>query len=280
MNLVEQQRKSCPAPLGDIEPHANLLVVPGSDQLLYKLVTIENLLRSISGEYLYFNRVDSYSDFPGADHNDGKQPPADRQINKDIKFEKAQHFSAADYYDQCRARTYACCFGLENTDYLWSNYANDSVRGKACIVFNFEKLRARLNQNLSSEHVKLNFNGIDCRQIFSLNYGVVEYVDWDRHQLNTEVLPNPIMYTYLKGMSFKDENELRISLSAPGLCSFELGDGRMLEFPSGLSMHFDFRAALCDGTIQEILFAQDSDLVYLREELLNSRIVLKPDSDL
>ena len=37
-------------------------------QLLYKIMTIENLLRSIAGSYLHFNRVDAYNDL---DPNDG-----------------------------------------------------------------------------------------------------------------------------------------------------------------------------------------------------------------
>jgi hypothetical protein len=36
-----------PAPLGSIQPHALLLKGPPDDQLLYKIVTVENLLRSM-----------------------------------------------------------------------------------------------------------------------------------------------------------------------------------------------------------------------------------------
>lgn len=61
--------------LGDIEPHAGLLVLPPDGQLLYKLMTIENLLRSVDGAYLHFTRVDQYSDSPIADPHDGQQLP-------------------------------------------------------------------------------------------------------------------------------------------------------------------------------------------------------------
>jgi len=71
--MKENARPYLPAPLGSIEPHAHLLKVPPDDQLLYKIISIENLLRSIKGKYLHFNRVDSYTDFPGADRYDGKQ---------------------------------------------------------------------------------------------------------------------------------------------------------------------------------------------------------------
>jgi hypothetical protein len=41
--------------------------MPPDGKLLYKMMTIENLLRSIIGAYLHFNRVDRYKDFPDAD---------------------------------------------------------------------------------------------------------------------------------------------------------------------------------------------------------------------
>ena len=67
-----------PAPLGHIEPHAPLLRLPPEGQLLYKVMTAENLLRSIKGGYLHFNRVDSYTDLSNGDPHDGEQPPGDR----------------------------------------------------------------------------------------------------------------------------------------------------------------------------------------------------------
>ena len=72
-------REHIPAPLGGVEPHAPLLTIPPDGQLLYKIMSVENLLRSIVGNYLHFNRVDSYSDFPGADPHDGRQLPEDQQ---------------------------------------------------------------------------------------------------------------------------------------------------------------------------------------------------------
>ena len=72
-------REHIPVPLGGVEPHAPLLTIPPDGQLLYKIMSVENLLRSIVGNYLHFNRVDSYSDFPGADPHDGRQLPEDQQ---------------------------------------------------------------------------------------------------------------------------------------------------------------------------------------------------------
>jgi hypothetical protein len=60
-----------------------------------------------------------------------------------MSFEKAPEFTAERYYDTARARTYACCFSMEHSAYLWENYAPD--RDAVCLVFDFEKLRRRLN---------------------------------------------------------------------------------------------------------------------------------------
>ena len=264
-----------PAPLGSIEPHAGLLRVPPDGQLLYKIITVENLLRSIVGNYLHFNRVDSYGDFPGGDPHDGRQLPADLPGNKAARFEKAPEYSAADYYDQSRARTYACCFSLENSDYIWNTYGKGSARGTVCVIFHFQRLRGMLNQTLKPGNAALEYNGVRCRQIFSLNYGIVEYVEWDTHIANTEHLPNSIRYTYLKDKNgFSDEKELRISLTAVGIGRFALNDGSTMDFPSSLQLYFDFRAAIADGTIQGILCARNVQLDLLQEELHKLRIVV------
>lgn len=266
-------------PSGYIEPHAALLNVPSNEQLLYKMMSIENLLSSIGGSYLHFNRVDSYADFPCADSNDGQQLPVDRPGNAGAKFLKAPAFGAADYYDQSRARTYACCFSMDNSDYIWSNYANGSMRGKVCVVFNFGGLRARLNASLDPATSKLLYNGVLCKHIFSVNYGIVEYIDWDSYQANAKHLPNPIMYTYMKAMRFSPEKELRVSLSAFGLGFFVLNDGTTIDFPMSMQVPFDFQAALADGTIQKVLCALDCDKDFLYAELAKLNIMPAPEGD-
>lgn len=268
-----------PAPLGSVEPHALILNVPPDGHLLYKMMTVENLLRSFEGAYLHFNRVDSYTDFPSADPHDGQQLASDRPGNAQAKFEKAPHFSAADYYDQSRARTYACCFCLENSDFIWNRYANGSKKGKVCIVFHFGKLRARLNQTLQPGNASLQYNGSQCHQIFSVNYGIVDYVEWDKHQANAAHLPNPIKYAYLKDEKFSDEKELRISLSAPGIGQFALNDGSTMEFPASLQLDFDLRAATVDQTIERILCAPDCDSAFLHAELHNLGVEPSNGSD-
>lgn len=210
------------APLGSVEPNAFTLNVPPNNQLLYKMMTIENLLHSITDDYLHFNRVDKYYDFSNADQNDGQQLPKDQQNNTTVRFIKSPGFSLANFYDQSRARTYACCFSMENSDYIWSNYANSSEKDKVCIVFNFGKMRSMLNQTMKLRNAAIEYNGIQCKQIFSINYGIVEYVDWNSHQTNAVRFSNPIKYTYTKDMTYSNEKELRISLSALGIGRFVL----------------------------------------------------------
>lgn len=253
-----------------IEPHAYLLIRPIDEQLLYKIMSVENLLRSIKDNYLYFNRVDSYTDFPDADPHDGRQLPKDQTINSHRRFEKAPYFSMASYYDQSRARTYACCFSLENSDFIWNNYANGSERGKVCIVFEFGKLRAMLNQVFQPKKARTAVNGYPCGVVFPidyLNYGIVKYVEWDAQQENAESPPNPIIYTYLKDRKFSEEKELRISISTIGMGQFAHRGGSTMQFPLGLQQAFDFKAAIANGTLQQILYLPDTDSKFLQEEL-------------
>lgn len=276
MNRSKQSQRPA-APLGSIEPHAKLLHAPPQNQLLYKVMTVENLLRSVTGNYLHFNRVDSYSDFPNADENDGRQLPKDQPANVAAKFQKAPGFSAAHYYDQSRERTYACCFSIENSDYIWKNYANGSEKGKVCVVFEFGKLRAMLNRALNPEGATLIYDGNPCRQIFSVNYGMVSYVAWDTHQTNKQYLTNPILYTYIKDAArFSEEKELRISLSAIGIGHFALKDGSRIQFPSSLQLGFDFREAIATAAIREILLAPEADSGFLTTELGKLRIEPAP----
>ena len=274
--ITTSQRVS--APLGSVEPHVPLLNVPHDGQLLYKVMTLENLLRSVGGNYLHFNRVDSYTDLPRsdpyADPNDGRQLPKNQLTNSHTRFEKAPDFTVGDYYDKSRARTYACCFSLENSNYIWKHYGNGSPKGKVCIVFEFGKLRATLNKTLRCGNAALEYNGMRCHQIFSVNHGIVTYVDWNAHQANIKRLPNPLIYTYLKDKNkFSEENEFRISLSALGMGQFALNDGSTLLFPSSLHLSFIFKTAIRDGTIRQMLCAPNADVDFLHAELYKLRIV-------
>ncbi|HDR9063538.1 TPA: hypothetical protein QDB03_005201 [Burkholderia vietnamiensis] len=264
-----------PALEGVIEPHAGLLRQPADGQLLYKVMKAEHLISSIAESYLHFNRVDSYRDFDGADLQDGAQLPTDRPANTIVGFQKAPDFTAAHYYDQCRARTYACCFALENDEHLWKSYGSGSEHGRVAVVFNFVWLRQHLNAQLEPGVAKLIWKGVPSRQIFSINYGIVDYVDWDSHRLNGEQLPNPILYSYLKAERFRAEHELRVTLSAIGMGKLAFG-GQIMDLPQSLQMAFDFRAALADGGIVSIDVGHDCDRAWLEAELAKLGIAPAP----
>ena len=107
-----------------------------------------------------------------------------------------------------------------------------------------------------------------CLQIFSVNYGIIEYVEWGVHEANAKRLLNPIIYTYLKDKTkFSEEKEFRISLSAMGMGEFALKDGSTLLFPSSLHVPFVFKTAIRDGTIKPMLCAPDTDVDFLYAKL-------------
>ena len=254
------------APLGFIEPHALLLTQPAPDQRLFKIMKAEHFIQSIEGGYLHFNRVDAYSDFPLADAHDGAELPLDQPANQAASFEKAPDFTLSDYYARSRGRTYACCFSLKNSPYMWEHYGLDSAMGQVGLEFDLEKLRRRLNGALSSE-AALMCGDIRCRQIFSINYGEVAYVDRATHRGNLDRAANPLQYAYLKDRSYGEERELRVSLSALGMGRFVLADGREIQFPPSLQLGFDFREAFTDGTIAQVLMAPTTNEAGLVEAL-------------
>ena len=260
---------------GNAEPHAPLLSQPSGDAHLYKIMKAGDLVRSVEQGYLHFQRVDKYKDFPNADARDGEQLPLDRAINAGITFENAPHYSAADYYDSCRARTYASSFSLENSPLIWERYGNGDPFGKVGVAFDLGKLRAVLNETVGNEpgSSALMVNGIQCRQIFNINYGLVEYVDACAAPRIEERLPNPIIYSYMKDANeFAGEREMRVTLSTLGIGDFALADGTKIVFPESTQLGFDFRRAIHDGTITQLLCPNAELAGRLSDELARFRI--------
>jgi hypothetical protein len=229
-------------------------------------MSVENLIRSIKGSYLHFNRVDRYEDSPLVDTNDGAELPLDQLRNRTVTFEKNPNKSLSDYYASARSRTYACCFSLENSEHLWLNYGTGSSMGQIGLEFDFAKLRERLNVTLSSD-AALMYGDMRCHQIFSINYGKITYIDRNFYELSTGRLPNPIMYTYIKDQKFSKEREFRISLSATGFGQFQLINGQEMDFQPALALAFDFGGAIMDGTITELRPGPTTNLAQLNAEL-------------
>lgn len=226
-----------------IEPHKLLLHQITDDQLLYKFVKVDDFNKSIGGNYLHFNRVDSYKDFEGADLCDGEQLPLDRNHNKKIGFVKSPSFTAEKYYDISRSRTYACCFSLEESDYMWEKYRKDGI----CLIFEFGKLRQALNQAL--ENSTLRVGNMPCQKIFSINYGVVDYIS--KEEFINQRQPNPIQYTFSKDNYYQREKEFRVALSALGIGTYLL-QGCKIPFLVSLQFPFDFKKAFKEKIIMSI----------------------------
>lgn len=263
---------------GYVEPHKAMLEQPADNQLLYKIMSAENLINSISGGYLHFNRVDRYKDFSKADQHDGVQMPSDLLGNINSKFVKNPNVSWADTCNKSRARTYACCFSLENSDYIWENYSKGSKKGQICLVLNFGKLRDMLNNTLLHGQCILQCDNIAAQQIFSINYGIIQYIDLNDHQTNEKYLSNPIKYSFLKSNEYVAENELRILLSAPGVGEFILGE-KSLDFKDHLHMTFNYADAFRAGIITQILTAENCDKNFLKDELGKFNIFSAEGSD-
>jgi hypothetical protein len=105
-------------------------------------------------------------------------------------------------------------------------------------------------------------------RIFSINYGLVEYVDWDKHQSNAVRFANPVQYTYIKdAINYHDERELRVSLSALGIGHFVLDDGSNIEFQESLEVEFNFRTTIRTGAIQQLISSPDCDSSFVQQEL-------------
>lgn len=258
---------------GSIEPHAHLLTTPPGGQRIFKLMRAEHLIQAIEGGYLHFNRVDAYVDFPTADPADGAELPLDQISNQATTFEKASQFSLSDYYARSRGRTYACCFSLENSDYIWEHYGLGSPIGQIGLEFDFEKTRSMLNQLLARKSAIM-YGNSQLLQIFSINYGLINYVNRSTHRANAEQPVNPIQYSYIKDECYSSERELRITLTALGMGRFMLNDSHEIEFPPTLQLAFDYRRAFAEGAIHQILLAPNTDRTLLVQEL--NRLGISP----
>jgi hypothetical protein len=260
---------------GNVEPHALLLRQTPEDLQLFKIMRAGDLIRSVAGNDLHFQRVDSYRDFPTADARDGEQPTRDRAVNAGVTFEGAPHYSAADYYDSCRARTYACSFSLSNSPLIWQRYGSGDPVGKVCVIFNFGKLRSILNRTIGDAPGRsaLMVGNIQCKQVFYINYGMIDYVDLLAVQANAERLPNPIIYSYIKDKDvFAGENEFRITLATLGIGNFAMANHTIINFPPSMQLSFNFAAAYAAGAITRLMCEDDDVIRHLARELVRFNI--------
>jgi hypothetical protein len=245
---------------GSIEPHSPLLEMPPSETRVYKIISVENFLRSLEGNYLHFTRLDRFED-----ERDGVQLPAERRTNEKTRFAKNPEFTIANSYDRARARTYAFCMALDSNDYIWKNYGNGDRNGKIGLEFDLCRLRNHLNEDFCNWTIAV--GKWRCVQIFSLNYGSVRYVTLDEYRRGSQYLANPIEYAYLKDLSFAAESEFRITLSNHGIGHFGLADNSLLSFPDNLQIPFNFRKAFQENVITKLRVLEGSKIDFIKNEM-------------
>ncbi|HGK7612073.1 TPA: hypothetical protein ACJ6J3_15705 [Legionella pneumophila] len=215
-----------------LEPHKHILKKPHGNKDIYKIIPGNNFLDMIKEKYLYFRRVDTYSD----DLNDSALPNRDRNLSEQSKFQYAPNISMADYYDKCRAKSYACCFTTQISKYVWEHYCNNDPNA-ICIIFRSGQLITYLNSTLNNS--RLIINERVHHDFFWVNYGLVDYIDYDDKYL-LELLPNPTEYLYIKDRRYSKEKEFRISLSCLQYEHYVLPNGEELQFPESIKLEFDF----------------------------------------
>lgn len=232
-----------------IEPHHYLLKKPQPDSLLYKIIPSDYFINMLEDNYIYFRRVDTYHD----DIRDSDQPDEDKHLSEKSKFENATNYSGKDYYNDCRARTYACCFSTENTPHLWGHYSG-SNNSATCLAFNSSRLIDFLNTRINETLLKN--VGAPLSHLFYINYGLVTYGDLNS-QCMGELLPTPIQYVYFKDANkYSEEKEFRISLSCHiPMGKIKLTDGSFFNFPESLQISFDFIQAINLHVIEKISFS-------------------------
>ncbi len=234
-----------------IEPHAPLLKKPNEGALLYKVISSKNFIHMVENDYLYFRRVDSYSD----DKRDSDQPDKDKESSKKSKFENAIDYTAKNYYDSCRSKTYACCFSTEATSHIWRNYGEGDPNA-ICLVFDCHKLINFLN--ITFDETRIIYRGQRLINFFYINHSLVTYGNFDNAFLKQH-LPNPIEYVYFKNAEkYMEEKEFRISLSCLGSCKHTLPNGTEFLFPDSLMFAFDFAEAIRRKVLKQIIIHNKS----------------------
>jgi hypothetical protein len=231
-----------------IEPHRLLLNQPEENQNLYKVIPKKYFDDMFKRNYIYFNRVDSYND----DKSDGEQLPLDRVVSEKIYFQKKTYekgilrpYSVSDYYDNCRSRSYACCMSFELTEYLREEYGGGHP---VCLQIEFGKMRSVLNKTIADS--TLIYKGQNLPQLFSINYGIPEYVDVKNAR--QEGSQNPVRQLYMKDKKYECDKELRITLSTTGMGHYQLPTGDFLVFEKGLEFEFNWECAFNEGWLKKV----------------------------
>jgi len=239
-------------PRGLFFPNEVQLDQPNAHVLLYKIVNIDDFIDMIKNNYLYFKRVDTYRD----DCRDSDIPDHDQPIAEKEYFQDSNH-NLLNYYRNFRERSYACCFTLKHTPYIWRHYGSNN-KDAICIVFNYNKFLQYIRNN--GLQVTLNNKRYS---FFNLNGGLVKYGSLINESLiknNNSYLTNPIHHIYFKDVKYKNEHEYRLSLSFPigGYVNIiDKDNKKSLDFPNSVKFEFDFTLADTFKVINKIYFRKE-----------------------
>ncbi|MBX9586230.1 MAG: hypothetical protein K2X50_03125 [Gammaproteobacteria bacterium] len=188
------------------------LLQPSPDTLLYKIVKFDYFIDMCQKQYLFFKNVTQYEGNP----KDSQMPKRERLLREAVRFENNPDVSLYDFDEPNRNNTYACCFSLNESRYIWKAYAADLKRD-LCLVFHYDNLKKYFIENYNISHFiggsKLNTNN------FLINICKVQYVDEQSTLTNTyhKNLCEYACYQYNKHLP---DDEVRLFLS-PNLSNFK-----------------------------------------------------------
>ncbi len=250
-----------------IQPHKYLLDIPSDETILYKITSLSNFKDMVEKSYLYFKRVDSYDD----DKNDSQATEIDQELAAKSIFLGSQNYSAKEYYDACRTRTYACCFATKLTGHLFTNYYADDK--PICLCIKSGELIKTLNSNFDKSSIM--HGDFVLKNFFDINHGLVKYGNFKERFMGKH-LPNPIEYVFFKDKDkYSEENEFRTSISTLGIGNIVLPNKERFDFPKSITLPFDFIEAIKSNIISEIIIRDGKYLAEVKNIFNDSGVKIQ-----
>ncbi len=235
-----------------IQPHKERLKQPDDKTKLYKIIPLKFLEDILDKNYFHFQRVNTYKD----DINDSDQPRIDKMLAEKSIFLHSKNYSAKDYYDSCRSRTYACCFSTKLTDHLFENYYSKPQDKAICLAFNSPNLIDQLNNNFSNSPIK--YGQQRLKNFLDINHGLVEYGNFEDRFMH-DLLPNPIEYVYFKDNKYSEEHEFRTVISTIGMGNIVLPDKSPFQFAESINLSISLVEASNANILEKIILGKNSD---------------------
>ncbi len=159
----------------------------------------------------------------------------------------------------------------------WIKYGGKNPEKAICIVFRFGELKKFLNKKFVKSKIVTTHGQVlhdfitaeavtndgdivnkTALQLFHINYGLVEYGDFEKDVLFSEDRPNLIEYAFFKDERYSSEKELRILISHNVGIGKAYSNGKIFNFPESFQFEFNFDYALQVGAVVNFeLFNKD-----------------------